>query len=328
MPRVFYNSHGDEAFYAMIHEAAADRCEVLTLDCDSDAERVEKLHHADAAIVAAHPFTRLLIEAAPRLAIVHHQGVGYHDTVDTAALAARHIPLAITPGGTTTAVAEHTVMLILSVLRRLPFADAELRAGRFHVNRLRPVSRELHGRTVGLIGAGRIGRAVAERLRPFCVRILYYDPSPLPVNAEVNSGLERRTFEELLAESDIVSLHLPLTAQTRRLLDREALGRMKPGAFLVNTARGGLVDEAALIEALATGRLGGAALDVFDPEPPRLDNPLLTMPNVVLTPHVSAGTRDAFVEKMAFIFANLERFWRGEAVENLVDLGGTAGGAA
>src|SRR5215210_4624826 len=130
----------------MIRDAAAGRCELVTLERDDDAERIAKLADADAAIVASTRFTRPLIEAGRKLAFVHHQGVGYHDTIDTAALADRRIPLAITPGGTTVGVAEHTVMLILAMLRRLPFADAELRQGRFHVNALRPVSRELRCR--------------------------------------------------------------------------------------------------------------------------------------------------------------------------------------
>jgi phosphoglycerate dehydrogenase-like enzyme len=320
MKRVFYNSLGDAALYGLIREAAAGRAELITLESDDDAERVEKLRDADAAIVASTPFTGKLIAAAPKLSFVHHQGVGYHDTVDTAALAERRIPLAITPGGTTVGVAEHTVMLILAMLRRLPFADAELRQGRFHVNALRPVSRELRGRTVGLLGAGRIGQAVAARLRPFEVRLIYFDPNPLQPEAEGALGLERRDFAELLRESDIVSLHMPLTAATRRIIEDTTLARMRPGAFLVNTARGGLVDEVALIGALQEGRLAGAALDVFDPEPPFPNHPLYAMPNVVLMPHVAAGTRDAFMEKQRFIFDNLSRFWRGEPVENLVAL--------
>jgi phosphoglycerate dehydrogenase-like enzyme len=211
-------------------------------------------------------------------------------------------------------------MLILAMLRRLPFADAELRQGRFHVNALRPVSRELRGRIVGLLGMGRIGRAVAERLRPFEVTVIYFDPIALPPDVEATIGVSRRTFDALLAEADIVSLHLPLTPETRRIVDAGTLARMKPGAYLVNTARGGLVDETALAAALCEGRLAGAALDVFDPEPPLAAHPLYAMPNVVLTPHISAGTRDAFIEKLGFVFGNLARFWRGEPVENLVEL--------
>ena len=178
MKRVFYNSHADDALYAMIREATRSRFELVTLDHDDDDERVRKLSDVEAILVASTPLTRKLIDAAPKLEFVHHQGVGYQDTVDTAALAVRNIPLAITPTGTTVGVAEHAIMLIISVLRRIPFADSELRQGRFHVNALRPVSRELSGRTVGLVGMGRIGQAVAERLKPFGVTMIYYDPLP------------------------------------------------------------------------------------------------------------------------------------------------------
>jgi phosphoglycerate dehydrogenase-like enzyme len=320
MKRVLYNSFADPDLYAMIREAARSRCEVITLDRDDDAERQDKLRDIDAVIVASRPLTRPLIESAPRLAFVHHQGVGYHDTVDTAALAARGIPLAITPTGTTVGVAEHTVMLMLAMLRRFPFADAELRQGRFHINALRPVSRELRGRTVGLVGAGRIGQAVAERLKPFNVTIVYYDPMPLPEEREAALGVARRDFDGLLAEADIVSLHLPLTPATRRVMNARTFAGMKKGSFLINTSRGGLVDETALRQAIEAGHLAGAGLDVFDPEPPRADNPLFRLPSVVLTPHIAAGTRDAFLEKMTFIFDNLERHWRGEPVQNLVEL--------
>jgi phosphoglycerate dehydrogenase-like enzyme len=236
-------------------------------------------------------------------------------------LAARGIPLAITPTGTTVGVAEHTVMLMLGMLRRFPFADAELRQGRFHINALRPVSRELRGRTIGLVGAGRIGQAVAERLKPFEVTLLYYDPVGLPASREAALGMARREFDDLLAEADIVSLHLPLTAATRHVMNARAFAKMKQASFLINTSRGGLVDETSLIQAIESGRIAGAGLDVFDPEPPKPDNPLLRLPSVVLTPHIAAGTRDAFLEKMTFVFDNLERFWRGETVENLIQLG-------
>jgi phosphoglycerate dehydrogenase-like enzyme len=328
MKRVFYNSHGDAALYAMIREAAGEGVEVATLERDDDAERLAKAAEADAIVVGAAPLRRPVIAAARRLAFVQHQGVGYHDTVDIDALRERAVPLAITEAGTTVPVAEHCVMLILAVLRRLPFADAELRQGRFHVNALRAVSRGLAGRRVGLVGFGRIGRAVAARLRPFDVQLAYYDPRPAAPAEDAELGVRRAAFDEILAESEIVSLHLPLTAATARLVDAAALARMRSDAFLVNTSRGGLLDEAALVEALRSGRLAGAALDVFETEPPRPDHPLYGMSNVVLTPHISAGVRDAFMDKMRFVFANLRRFWAGEPVENLVDLGAGAGRAA
>ena len=199
-------------------------------------------------------------------------------------------------------------MLILAVLKRLPFADSELRQGRFHINALRPVSRELSGMTVGYVGMGRIapgGRRA--RLAPFGTRGIYFDPHVASMR-----GLTRMSLDELLELATWSSLHLPLTPQTRHLIGAANLARMKPGAYLVNTARGGLMDEARCSQALQCGRLAGAALDVFEPEPVAAGHPLAGLPNVVLTPHISAGTRDALATKMKALFANVERFYRGE----------------
>lgn len=311
MKKVLYLSHATPEVYAIIGAAVPPGFELLTLERDSDDERKQKLDVSDVVIVAATPFRRPLIDAARKLELVHHQGVGWQDTTDHAVLRERRIPLAFTPEGTTVGVAEHAVLLILAALKRLPYADAELRQGRFHINALRPVSRELAGMTVGYVGMGRIGQALAERLAPFGTRGIFFDP-------EVKSldGLERVTLQSLLEQADIITLHLPLTPQTRHLMNRENLARMKAGAFLVNTARGGLVDERALVEALRSGRLAGAALDVFEEEPVRAGHPLAGLPNVVLTPHIAAGTRDALATKMKVIFDNVQRFYRGEPLWN------------
>jgi phosphoglycerate dehydrogenase-like enzyme len=311
MKQVLYLSHATPEVYAIIREAVAPGFELVTLERDSDAERKEKLAQTPIVIVAATPFRKPLIDAAAKLELVHHQGVGWQDTTDHALLKSRNIPLAFTPEGTTVGVAEHTVLLILAALKRLPYADAELRQGRFHINALRPVSRELTGLTVGYLGMGRIGQAVAERLTSFGTRGIFYDPQ-----VSSHPGLEPRGLHALLAESDVVTLHLPLTPETRHLMSRANLARMKPGAYLVNTARGGLVDERALLEALQSGGLAGAALDVFEEEPVRAGHPLAALPNVVLTPHIAAGTRDALATKMKTIFANLQRFYRGEPLRN------------
>ncbi len=313
MKRVLYLSHAPPAVYAIIREAVPEGFELITLERDSDDERRAKIAGCEVAIVAATPLTKALIDAAAKLELVHHQGVGWQDTTDHAALRARGVPLALTPEGTTTGVAEHTVLLMLAVLKRLPFADAELRAGRFHVNALRPVSRELAGMTVGYVGMGRIAQAVAERLRAFGARGVFFDPE-----VPAADGLEKRSFEEVLALADLLTLHAPLTRETRHMIGAAELARMKPGAYLVNTARGGLVDEAALVAALESGRLAGAALDVFEAEPLPAGHPLARLPNVVLTPHISAGTRDALAAKMHALFANVRRFYRGEPLANRV----------
>ncbi|MBL8670275.1 MAG: 2-hydroxyacid dehydrogenase [Alphaproteobacteria bacterium] len=318
---VLYLSHATPAIYALVRAAAPPGYDVLTMERDDDQERVRKLAQAEIVICASYKLRGDLIDAAPKLRLVHHQGVGYQDTVDVAALKRRGIPLCLTPEGTTVGVAEHTILLMLAVAKRLAFLDAELRQGRWHEYTLRHESRELRGRVIGYVGMGRIAQAVAQRLRAFETTGLYHDPAaPLtPVQAAA-LGLKPASLERVLAESDVLTVHVPRTPQTRGLIGRDALARMKPGAWLVNTARGGLVDEDALHDALASGHLGGAGLDVFDVEPVRGGHKLFALPNVVVTPHVSAATRDAFTEKMASIFANLRRFAAGEPLRNRVDL--------
>jgi phosphoglycerate dehydrogenase-like enzyme len=320
IPKVLYFSHGPTDLYELIASKCPSSVELLTLQADSDDERRAKLTDSEVVIVSTTRLTRELIEAAPSLRLVHLQGVGFQDTVDVEALSERGIVLAITPEGTTISVAEHAVLLMLAVYRRLPYADAELRAGRWHTNSLRSHSRELFGRAVGYVGMGRIGQAAAERLRAFGTTGVYFDDlAPLSKQRATKLGLRRVGFEELLAESDIVTLHVPLTPDTFHLIDSDAMGRMRRGAILVNTCRGGVVDEAALYEALARGHLAGAGLDVFEGEPPSKNSPLLDFPTVVVTPHISAGTRDAFLTKMEAIFANIVRFYDGKPIANRVD---------
>ena len=320
--RVFYNSAATPDVYAIIRESLPPGFELVTLDQDSDAERKAKLADCEVAIVAGRRMDAPLIAAASRLRLVHHQGVGYHDTIDAAALAARGVRLALTPEGTSIGVAEHTILLMLAVYKRLPYADAELRQGRFHVNALRPVSRELQGRTVGYVGMGRIAQATAARLRAFETLGLYVDDlAPLDPDRERELGVRRAAnLDQVLQAADILTLHVPLTAQTRNLIDAAALARMRPDAILINTARGGLVDELALRDALVEGRLLGAGLDVFETEPVGPGHPLAALPNAVLTPHISAGTSDALRAKMAALFANVQRFYAGEPLRNEVRL--------
>ena len=313
MRRVLYLSHATPDVYAIIRAAVPSGFELVTLERDDDDERRRKVPDCEVVIVAATPLRKPVIDAATRLALVHHQGVGWQDTTDHEALRARGIPLALTPEGTTIGVAEHTVLLILAALKRLPHADHELRQGRFHVNALRPVSRELRGMTVGYVGMGRIAQAVAKRLAGFDVRGVFFDPE-----VDAHDGLARVSLDALLESSDVVTLHVPLTPQTRHMIGAPELARMKAGAYIVNTARGGLIDERALVDALRSGHLAGAALDVFEHEPMPAGHALYGLANVVLTPHISAGTRDALTTKMSSLFANVERFFRGEALRNRV----------
>lgn len=319
--KVFYNSLGTPEIYDLMRRLKPPSLELVFLERDDDDERVEKVRDCEAIIAAATRLTRRTIEAAPRLRFVQHQGVGYHDTVDVPALVERGIRLAVSTAGTI-GVAEHAVMLALAAARRLTFADSELRRGRWHANSLRPVSVELAGKTVGYVGMGRIGQAAAERFRGFQTRGLYSDPNVrLPPEREAALALEPASLERILREADIVTLHLPLTAETRNLIGRDQLALMKPNAILINTARGGIVNEAALVEALKTGRPGAAGIDVFEVEPLPGNHPLTTLPNTVLTPHIAAGTWDSFIGKMDSVLSNIAAFFDGRPLRDEIPLG-------
>ncbi len=318
LPRILYWSYAPQPVYDVLRQCSQGIAELETLSVDDAAERAARLQNADAIIVAAHPLTAADLANAPGLKLIHHQGVGYHDTVPVAALAERGIRLALTPEGTTTGVAEHTVMLMLAVCKRLSHVDSELRQGRWHINTYRSESRELSGMTIGYIGFGRIGQAVAARLHAFGTKAVYYDP--VAKLAPGAPAAEPMALSDLLAVADVVSLHLPLTAESKHIIGPAALAQMKRGAMLINAARGGLVDEQALYQALASGHLAGAGLDCYEREPPPADHPLFGLYNVVVTPHSAAATADALVTKMTALFDNIRRWQQGEPLHNEVSL--------
>jgi D-3-phosphoglycerate dehydrogenase len=233
---------------------------------------------------------RELIAAGSSLRVVARAGVGL-DNINVGAARDAGITVVNAPDGNTIAAAEHTLALLLAVARRIPAADAAVRAGEW--TRARTVGVELRGRTLGIIGLGRIGLAVADRARAFGMRLVGFDPYATPEVAAAHA-IEVLALASLLERADVVTVHVPLTDETTHLLDQAALARLKPGAIVLNLARGGIVDEAALAEGLRTGRLGGAGIDVYEHEPPA-DSPLLSSPNVVLTPHIAASTSEAQV---------------------------------
>jgi glyoxylate reductase len=232
-----------------------------------------------------------LLDRAPKLKVVANAAVGV-DNVDLHACATRSVIVTNTPDVLTEASADLAWALLLATVRRLPQAEASLRAGEFHGWGFWDyLGGDLQGRTLGILGMGRIGRAVARRAPAFGMRVRYHSRRRLPAADEVALHAEWVEWRELLSESDILSLHAPLTTSTRHLLGRDSLALMKPGSYLINTARGALVDENALVEALQHGPLAGAGLDVYEHEPaiaPRL----LTLPNVVLLPHIGSATHD------------------------------------
>ena len=231
----------------------------------------------------------LLTAASPRLAVVAVASVGT-DRVDLAAATAANITVINAPTGSTVAAAEHTMALRLALMRKIPGADASVRRGEWE--RARFVGAELWHRTLGIIGLGKIGREVASRAAAFEMRVIAHDPFLAPGQAppQVSALVELPT---LLAGADVVTIHVTLTPQTRGLIGASQIAAMKPGAVLVNVARGGLVDEAALATALHAGHLSGAAIDVYSTEPMAPDNPLRDAPNTILTPHLGASTAEA-----------------------------------
>ncbi|MFC3125701.1 2-hydroxyacid dehydrogenase, partial [Pseudoroseomonas globiformis] len=319
--RVLYLSHAPEPVYDMWRAALPEGCELLTLSANDDAERVEKLASADVVIVAPAVLRPEWVQLAPRLKLVQHQGVGWQGETPIAAMRERGIRLAINPSGTADVVSEHALALMFAALRQIPRVDAAMRAGRWMGTDLRTVTRNLRGRTVGIVGMGRIGSAVAALLQPFKVRGLYVDPHVrLPEGLELALNFRRVELPELLRDAEVITLHLPDTHETRHMFNDATFRQMRRDAVLINCARGPVVDEAALARALRDGTIRAAGVDVFDPEPPRPDNPLFELPNVVLTPHVAAGTLDAMQAKVNGATANIGRFFRGEALQDEIDL--------
>ena len=264
----------------------------------------ETLWHVLRPVTAEH------IAAAPKLRLIQKIGVGVN-TIDLEAARARGIAVCNMPGTNTAAVAEMTLLLMLAALRRAALFDRATREGRGWS--LPPETfdsvGELAGRAVGLVGFGAVGQRLAPALRALGARTLYTATAP-----KEGAAADWRELPALLAEADVVSLHLPLNGATARLLDEAAFARMKPGAVLVNTARGGLVDEAALVSALTSGRLAAAGLDVFADEPVDPANPLLALDNVALAPHVAWLTPETLARSLAVATENCRRLRDGEAL--------------
>ncbi len=260
----------------------------------TEDQLVATIKDYDALVVrSATKATRRVLEAGVKLKVVGRAGVGV-DNIDEAAATERGILVMNTPAGNTLSAAEHTMALLLALARNIPQAAASLKSGAW--DRKSFAGTELAGKTLGVVGLGRIGREVASRAKAFQMRILAHDPF---ISKEVAKevGVDLGSVDDLLAQSDFLTIHTPLTQQTQRLLGKEELARAKKGLRILNVARGGIVDEAALAEALISGHIGGAALDVFSEEPPK-NSPLLALPNFIGTPHLGASTTEA-QEKVA-----------------------------
>ncbi len=266
------------------------RFEVVVRPGLKGEELVDAIADADAVLVrSATRITRESLARANRLKAIGRAGVGV-DTIDVDAATERGIPVLTAPAGNTISAAELTFALLLALARRVAAADRSMKSGEWDKKSFTGI--ELYGKTLGLIGAGRIGGEVARRARAFGMRVLAYDPFLNAERARV-LDVEIGSLTEVFERSDVVSVHVPLTEVTRNLVGAAEIARMKTGALLLNVARGGVIDEEALVDALRSHKLGGAALDVFAVEPLPPDHPLRTLPNVVLTPHLGASTAEA-----------------------------------
>jgi D-3-phosphoglycerate dehydrogenase len=252
------------------------------------ADLAPLLGRADAAICGVEEYSREILEQAPRLRVIARLGVGL-DNIDLDAARALGVDVVNVPGGNASAVAELTIALMLSVLRKVPAMDAGLRQGHWD----RHVGHELSGKTVGLIGFGAIARLVARRLSGFDVTIRAYDPYASPAAAE-ELGVTLGSLDEVIGDADVVSVHAPRTPETHHLVDADILTAMPRRAVLINTSRGGIVDETALVEALERGEIAGAGLDVFEHEPLPPEHPLLRLDTVVVTMHAAADSVEAY----------------------------------
>ena len=270
------------------------------------AEIRRRIVDADAVVVRTAVIDRPVIDAGPRLAIISRHGVGY-DTVDIDAAAERSIPVTITPLANSVSVAEHAMFMLLALAKNARENDDAVRRGRFEQARVSMKPLDLAGRNLLIIGFGRTGSRVAPRAIGFGMRVHAYDPYVEPAEMEAAGCTVVENLHAALPEMDAVSVHTPLNRETRGIVGAKALALMKPTAFVVNTARGGVVDEEALLAALQADGIGGAGLDVFEsePAPPRTDHPLLAFDNVIVSPHCAGVTVESSMRMAEFSVRNV-----------------------
>ena len=286
--------------------AGIARSDLLACIGNFDALVVRSRTHADAE----------MITAGSKLQIIGRAGIGV-DNIDVPAATRAGVIVMNTPDGNTTTTAEHTISLMMSLARHIPLADASLKAGRWDKKKF--VGRELKGKTVGVLGLGNIGRIVAARCLALGMHVVGYDPY-FDADKAAELGIDLLDLDVLLPRVDILTVHTPLTAETRGLIGAAELQKMRPGVMLVNCARGGLYDEAALLAGLESEHLGGVALDVFEQEPPAKDNPLVAHPRVVATPHLGASTQEAQVAVAVAMAEQIGDFANGSVARSALNL--------
>jgi len=285
----------------------------------SKAEVIERLRDVDGAMtMLTDPIDRDVLTACARLKITSNVAVGYNN-IDTAAATEFGVMATNTPGVLTDTTADFAWALLMAAARRVVEGDAFTRAGKWRAwSPTMFLGRDVHGKTLGILGLGRIGQAVARRAAGFNMKVIFHNPRPVADSVVREFGAQQVSFEELLRTSDFISLHVPLSAATTHLLNERAFAMMKPTCIVVNTARGPIVDEKALVEALKKKQIGGAGLDVFENEP-EVEPDLLRMDNVVLAPHIGSGSYETRMKMCMMAAANLLAWLRGQRPPNLVN---------
>lgn len=299
-------------------QAVADAAgiELVLAQARTEDEVIEAARGAEALLVQYAPITRRVLEALPAVRAVGRYGVGV-DTLDVEAATELGVAVSNVPDYGTEDVSDHAIALAVSLSRGVVELDRNLRAGTTSLTPVKPLHR-IRTRTLGVIGLGRIGAATARKARALGFAVHGYDPMREP-GTTTEDGIAVRTQDEVLAGSDVISLHVPLTEQTRHLITTGTLARMRPGAMLVNTSRGGVVDTAAVVEALRSGHLRGAGLDVFETEPLPQDSPLRDCPTAVLTPHASWYSEESETELKRRVIENVVEVLAGRTPRNILN---------
>ncbi len=263
--------------------------------------------------------TAEVIRNANRCILIQQPSVGYQD-IDIEEAASMGIPVANVAGTNSVPVAEHTVMVVLACLKKLLLAHEKTKSGIWAQDEMARIGVfELNGKTVGIVGMGRIGKEVSKRLKPFGVRMIYYDKVKLDGDTEKELDLTYCNLDQLVSTADIISLHVPLTDETRKMIDARRISMMKQNAILINVARGGVVDEDALAKSLSEGKIAAAALDVFKEEPPSISSQIISAPNVILTPHIAGATNEARLRIITASLQNIKAALEGNPVLNIVN---------
>lgn len=312
--KILLTNHYEGKPAEIIKSAVPDGFELEMLESVSQQELEGKVKEADYLLVSGRlKINRTVLENATNIKMIQRTGVGL-DSIDLEYIEKHNVPFYVNKGVNAQSVAEHTILLILATLRNLVEINEKTKRGIWKKQAQGVRTHELCGKTVGLIGMGAIGRKVAGMLKAFGAEVLYNDVSKMKQEDENTLGIKFSTREEIIEKSDIISLHCPLTDDTRHMINDRTVNKMKNGVILINTARGGLIDEAALINGIKNGKIAGAGIDVYEKEP--VDNSeVLNLQNVITTPHIGGVTYDSFYQMMYQAMRNIEMFDKGQLQE-------------